>query len=51
VRFEDLERFFKEDVFRQAVCHELRRLGFQRVTIDLEGFCSGSLYQLTKPSL
>lgn len=51
VRFEDIERFFKEDEFRQAVCHELRRLGFNRVTIDLEGFCSGSLYQLTKRSL
>lgn len=48
VRYEDQDRFFQEPSFRQALTQELRRLGFSRVTIDLEGFCSGSLYQLKK---
>lgn len=48
VRFEDLDRFFRYEEFRLSVTEELRRLGFRRVTVDLEGFCSGSLYQLKR---
>lgn len=48
ITFADLAQFFKDEEFRQAVAHQLRKLGFSRVTVDLEGFCSGSLYQLKK---
>lgn len=48
ITYADLALFFKDEEFRQAVAHQLRKLGFSRVTVDLEGFCSGSLYQLKK---
>ncbi|MBL8869889.1 MAG: ATP-dependent sacrificial sulfur transferase LarE [Planctomycetaceae bacterium] len=48
ITYADLAQFFKDDEFRRSVAHELRKLGFNRVTVDLEGFCSGSLYQLKK---
>jgi len=50
LRLEDIAQFFQDESFRREVAHELRRLGFSRVTLDLEGFCSGSLYQLKKLS-
>jgi uncharacterized protein len=48
ITFADLAQFFQDEKFRHAVAHQLRKLGFSRVTVDLEGFCSGSLYQLKK---
>jgi uncharacterized protein len=50
LRLEDISQFFQDESFRSEVAHELRRIGFNRVTLDLEGFCSGSLYQLKKAS-
>ena len=40
-----LDRFVDED-FRVALSQELRRLGFRFVTLDLDGFRSGSLNDL-----
>lgn len=41
----DLTRFGQEDVFRK-VAHELRQLGYQHVTLDLEGYRRGSLNEV-----
>ncbi|HZN35864.1 MAG TPA: ATP-dependent sacrificial sulfur transferase LarE [Pirellulaceae bacterium] len=43
----DLPRLCEAD-FRQELTVELRRLGFKFVTLDLEGFRSGSLNQLVQ---
>jgi uncharacterized protein len=45
VPLEALPRLCDEAV-RQAICEELRRLGFQFITLDLAGFRSGSLNRL-----
>ena len=37
-----------EPQFRAGLASELRRLGFKFVTLDLEGFRSGSLNQLVQ---
>lgn len=43
----DLPRF-SDDAFRRELTAELRRLGFKFITLDLEGFRSGSLNQLVQ---
>jgi uncharacterized protein len=43
----ELHRFLTSD-FRPELTRELRRLGFKFVTLDLEGFRSGSLNQLVQ---
>lgn len=45
VGFADLTRFGQEDVFRK-VSQELRQLGYQHVTLDLEGYRRGSLNEV-----
>ena len=41
----DLVRFGNEETFRK-VAHELRQLGYQHVTLDLEGYRRGSLNEV-----
>lgn len=48
VAVDDLSRLFQPDL-RQAITDRLRELGFRYVTIDLEGFRSGSFQQLVPP--
>jgi uncharacterized protein len=43
----DLPRLYDDD-FRRELTSELRRLGFKFITLDLEGFKSGSLNQLVQ---
>jgi uncharacterized protein len=43
----DLSRLCEGDT-REKITAELRRLGFKFVTLDLEGFRSGSLNQLVQ---
>ncbi len=43
----DLPRLYEDD-FRRELAAELRRLGFKFITLDLEGFKSGSLNQLVQ---
>lgn len=47
VPLDDLPRLCEGD-FRRKLAAELRRLGFKFVTLDLEGFRSGSLNQLVQ---
>jgi uncharacterized protein len=47
VALDALPRFVEPD-FRRELAAELRRLGFKFVTLDLEGFRSGSLNQLVQ---
>jgi len=48
VALDDLPRLCEESVRTQIVDH-LRKIGFRYVTIDLEGFRSGSFQQLVAP--
>lgn len=48
VALKDLPALLEEDFRREMVAH-LRSLGFKFVTVDLEGFRSGSMNQLLSP--
>ncbi len=48
VAIEDLPRLCEETV-RKQLAEDLRKIGFRYITIDLEGFRSGSFQQLVSP--
>ncbi len=49
VPLEQLSRLVKPEV-RQSIVSQMASIGFRYVTLDLEGFCSGSLNRLILPS-